>query len=177
MKRFLAGGKERMRPSAVPGAFDTQQELLSDLREAAAHQRVYISPELRLLPGLALKQGMMRELHVVEDYSPVSLKRYASYFERVSSVPTERQGFRGFYTLDATTHWKLMDLTSTRFYVARRGDALDRTLAQAARHPKSSGFRFVRPVGAVRGVSLSPVADKRVVGNARVDRQRIEGEE
>jgi hypothetical protein len=139
---FLGVSTRYIRPSARPHIFDSYTPLFEAIKQRAGHDRVYISPNLRLSPALTTKQGMLRQLRVVEDYEALSPRRYANFFGHVSGPKLPEWLFAGFYLLGDDSRWALMDLTSTRFYILRRGEAADKLLAQWAGVHSNSGFEL-----------------------------------
>jgi hypothetical protein len=131
-----------LRPAARPGIFDTHRSLLDFLKTRAGHERVYISPPLRLTPGLTQKQGMMRRLLVTADYEVLAPRAYADFFGRASGRLSTIDPFAGYYDLAPDSRWRLMDITSTRFYVLARGEAFERFLFRVARGTASE-FKLV----------------------------------
>jgi hypothetical protein len=147
---FLGVNITHIRPSARPEVFDSYISLFERIKQAAGHDRVYISPALRLNPGLTSKQGMLRKVHVVEDYEALSPRRYATFFDHVSGPKLTDWFFAGFYLLGDDSRWPLMDLTSTRFYIVQSGEAADNMLAGWSSEPSTSGFRLFQEVPYVR---------------------------
>jgi hypothetical protein len=139
---FLAASKPFPRPLADPGALDTHAALLAQLGERAGASRIYLPPELLRHPGLTPKQGTLRSLYVTSDYEPLAPRRAADFFDRAAGGPG-RVFLFGRFPLGEHTRWPMLDLTATRFYVARAGSPLDAFLARAAQTPAQSGFRSI----------------------------------
>lgn len=137
------------RPIAFPrGLMDGYKVALEQLKRAVGHERVYLSSRFRFNVGLQPKQGMMKELRVVEDYEALSQQRYAEFFEHASRKPRDWFTFAGYYGLGEQSQWKLLDLTSTRYYVVDEAEEANRFLAAAASTPEGSkDFRLVLIVG------------------------------
>ncbi len=135
---FLHTRTEAMRPFSQPEAFDASARLLTWVRDEVGHDRVYLEPRLRVIPRVTLKQGMMRRLPISVDYEALSTGRSAAFFRLVSGpwhwppLLTPKSGFHGYYQLGPRSRWKLMALTSTRFYLTYPNDPLDRFLAEEA---------------------------------------------
>jgi hypothetical protein len=149
--------------------FDRRKDLLEGLKQAAGHERIYISDGFTLCPDLTAKQGMLRRFRSATDYQPLSMSRYATFFNRVSGERLARRLFAGSYRLGEDSRWPLMDLTSTRYYVVRRGTELDEFLFRSSRHPQSSGFQLVRDPPGIRVYERSRYLPRAYyVPNARV---------
>lgn len=138
---FLGVNTTYMRPASQAGVFDTHIELLNLLKRQAREQRIYLSPNLRLVSGMTPKQGMLREFRAVSDYETLSMRRYATFFEHVAGRRDDV--FAGFYSLGKESRWALMDLTSTRLYVLERGEEADAMLSELSRRPAESGIRSI----------------------------------
>jgi hypothetical protein len=139
---FFSVGNQFVRPSRHPRIFTSHRETIEFLKQRAGHQRVYFTPRFVVVPGLTAKQGM---LNVVEDYEPLAVGRYATFFGQVAGEQRQaRQPFSGMYGLGPTSRWRLMDLTSTKYFVTRPGDPADRFMAESAASGNAGGFRLIR---------------------------------
>jgi hypothetical protein len=90
------------------------------------------------------KSGMVGGYRVVGDYQPLASFRAASFFDTAAPYRGRRGPFNGAFSLSARTHFEMMDLTSTRFYVVRRGTPEQKTLAAQAEQPGRLATRLVR---------------------------------
>jgi hypothetical protein len=122
---FLSVGNPDKRPFHQPEVFDQRVELVSWLRDHAGADRVWTSHRLQLVPALTVKQLGLQGINNVVGYAPLAPARYESFFLRAGKGIRPKP-FYGQYLLDADANWKLMDLTSTRYYVVTKGDPLDR---------------------------------------------------
>lgn len=118
---FFGVGNKFVRPSQRPDAFWRAGPVMAFLREHVGYQRVYLPPTMRLNPTLTAKQGMLNRINVVTDYDPLSVRRYATFFDRVTGTTSEQ--FNGLYRLGPETHWRLLNLTGTRYLVLDRREA------------------------------------------------------
>lgn len=118
--------------------FDEWETLLNTVAQSAGSQRVYLDGEFLPIPGLTMKQGTLRNMRVVVDYQPLAIGRYASFFRFAAREPRPRDPFAGDYHLSQRTRFKLMDLTSTRYYIVQPHKQLDLFLSS-----EPTGFRLV----------------------------------
>ncbi|MEE9607164.1 MAG: YfhO family protein [Myxococcota bacterium] len=135
---FLGARNHSVRPAAQPQTFDRYANLLGELKQAVGHERIYLSPALPK-PGLSLKQGVLQEVRVVVDYEPLCSRRADAFFRRVSG---SNRPVCTNVMLGAESKWRMMDLTSTRYYLALAGSELDRFLEEASQQPERSGFEL-----------------------------------
>jgi hypothetical protein len=166
---FLGARNPDRRPIAQAGIFDRHAALLEELRDRSEGARTYLSASLLGLPDLSMNQGTLRELRTVVAYQPLAMRRSGEFFRAASRAPGGRDPFVGDFALAPDSRFDLMDLASTRFYLVRRGEDLDRFLARAAREPDRSGFRSVSAapdVNVYERAGFVPRAS--LVGGARV---------
>jgi hypothetical protein len=101
--------------------FDTNRWLFRTLKAQLRNQRIYISPAFLFSPAVTLKQGLLNEVNVVDDYESLAVARYGEFFGRVSGVQKGKP-FDGPFQLGPQARWGLMDLTATKYYVVQRGE-------------------------------------------------------
>jgi hypothetical protein len=139
---FSVHGNPRMRPASRPEVFWTHADLLERIRSDLGHQRLYVSPRFWKVPGLAIKQGTFQRIDVVNDYEPLSLRRYAEFFGQVSPWRARDGVFNGRFTLRPRMSWKLLDLTGTRYFLMRRDEVAAAYMTDQAKRP-ASRFRLL----------------------------------
>jgi hypothetical protein len=118
---FLGVKNEFLRPSI---AFETMHEYDPEFQQLAkllppiGRPRAYLTSVYYWGPGLMQKTGMLHDFDVIGDYEPFASQRIKSYFEAVTPpVEEPRHLFHGRTTLRPDSDWRLLDLTSTRFYL------------------------------------------------------------
>lgn len=141
---FFTVGNKRMRPSQRPNVFQQVPQVMTFLREHAGYERVYLPPTMLYNPALTVKQGMLNRINVLTDYDPLSVQRYANFFDRVTGTTSEQ--FAGLYRLGPETDWRLLNLTGTKYLVLDRREA-DRLLTV---RPKRAGLRLAYTFRALR---------------------------
>ncbi|MCP5040955.1 MAG: YfhO family protein [bacterium] len=137
---FLAGHNGELRPAAQPAVFDKQAHVLDRVARLAGSQRIYLDGKFLPDPSLTMKQGTLRSMRAVGDYEPLATKRYAEFFRVAARESQPRNPFVGVLGLNSRSRWRLMDLTSTRYYVVPRRSEVDTFMG---RHP--GDFRAVEP--------------------------------
>jgi len=140
---FFGSANLYRRPILRPEALAARSELFAAARARGDQSRVYVSPHLWTLPGYSLKQGMLNQVGVSNDYEPLALARYREFFGAVSSWRSPDGLFNGRYRLLGDTRWCLMDLTGTRFYVVRRSEPAAAMMAAQPPTPEGGGFRLL----------------------------------
>jgi hypothetical protein len=158
---FQGASNDRIRPAGRPGLYESNETLFAWLSSRTANSRVYLSPRLRLFPGVTLKQGMLQRVPTVGDYEPLANLRQAEYFDAAAGEELARKlvindrpnndrartAFAGYSLLGEGSRWALMDMASTRFFVTASGDEAARALELRARDGPRSGVRRVEPPG------------------------------
>lgn len=121
---FFETGDPYLRPVRRPQIFHAYDRLFDHLQQQMGDGRIYLSREFVFDPGLTPKQGQLRRLPVSTDYEPLTPRRYADFFARITP-PTAPWPFAGEYTLTPESRWHLMDLTSTKYFVVKPGEPAD----------------------------------------------------
>ncbi len=142
-----------LRPIARPEVFDSNKVLLETLKEAAGSERVYLSSSMSRNPGRTMKQGTYQQLRVLGDYEPLTMRRYATFFEHAGMRVPGPELFSGLIGLPLTSGWSLMDLTSTRLYVVRPGGEFDQALRVRSAKPEEPEFKLIRELRGYRPAS------------------------
>ncbi|NRA02322.1 MAG: YfhO family protein [Myxococcales bacterium] len=133
-----------IRPVTSPERFQAHREFLTELRQMAGHQRVHLSAPGLQEPDLVQKTGLLSELRVLGDYSPLASIRSQGFFRRATRRPAKPRFF-GYLALGGgQVDWPLFDLTSTRYYVARTTSPEGGLLYSLSRDPEATGLRLVR---------------------------------
>lgn len=141
---FFMLSDNHVRPVKRPQIYDVHRTLLESIKAKLGDGRVYVSPRFWFTPSLTPKQGMLRKLPMSIDYEPLVVGRYQKFFDTVS-VRTDPAPFSGAYNLTPQSHWKLMDLTGTRFFIMNQGEPGDVFMTNDTTH-----FRFAFGQGPVR---------------------------
>jgi hypothetical protein len=141
---FASSANRFVRPLRRPEALAARNAIFAAVRARGDQARVYLSPHFGRVPGLTLKQGMLNEVGVANDYEPLALARYADYFGAVSPWRESDGLFHGRYPLVGDTRWRLLDLAGTRFYVVRGDEEAAAKLAAQPLGPDGQGFRALR---------------------------------
>lgn len=128
-----------LRPAARPGRLHAHDALLADLREMAGPQRVHISPDRNLGVGLLRKTGVLAEMKVMGDYAALAPLRGQRFFQRATGLGPGR--FNGRVRVGQDTIWPMLDLTSTRYYVASRRSPDGKWLLRLSQNPETTGVR------------------------------------
>ena len=126
---FFMTGDTHMRPVKRPEIFHTHQALLDALERNLGDARVYLSPWFWFAPGLTAKQGLLNKMAVAIDYEPLAVGRYETFFTAITPR-SDPAPFDGAYELKPDSRWRLMDLTGTKYFVMRRGEAGETFMAQ-----------------------------------------------
>jgi hypothetical protein len=129
---FFTVGDNHVRPVKRPEIFFSNRPLLDQLKRNLGDARVYLSTNFWFSPGLTSKQGLITEMAVVSDYEPLAVKRYGKFFETITPRADTTTPFFGTYDLTASSRWRLMDLTGTKYFVMLRGEAGETFMAQNA---------------------------------------------
>jgi hypothetical protein len=140
---FWGSSNPFVRPLLRTETLAAQREIFPSVRARGDQARVYLSPRLWAAPGLSLKQGMLNGVGVSNDYEPLALARYAEYFGSVSPWRSPDGLFNGRYRLVGDTHWGLLDLTGTRFYVVQRKEEAAVRMRQLPPGPGGAGFQLI----------------------------------
>jgi hypothetical protein len=132
---FFTTGDTHVRPVKRPEIFHRRQELLDTLKRNLGDARVYLSSKFWFWPDLTAKQGLLNKMAVSIDYEPLAVERYARFFTAITpgGNPTSFGGaapFAGAYYLMPGSHWWLMDLTGTKYFVMLRGEPGDVFMSQ-----------------------------------------------
>lgn len=158
---FRDASNDRIRPAGRPGLYESNTALFDWLRERTGDSRVYLSPRLRLFPGVTLKQGMLQRVPTVGDYESLASLRQADYFAAASGEALARKlvishepahdqaspAFAGYLLLGKGSAWKLMEMASTRFFVTLNDDEVAQALARRARVGRGGGVHRVMAPG------------------------------
>jgi len=169
---FSTVENQRIRPSARPEAYDTNAALFEWLRAHSEGGRVYLSPRLRLIPGLTLKQGMLQQVPTVGDYEALATLRHAQYFTAaagrryedtlvIGANPGHDQpspAFAGYVLLGEGSDWRLLEMASTRYFITLSGDEVSRALARGLRGGQTPRATRV----ATPGTRVDPMPGRRV---------------
>jgi hypothetical protein len=140
---FLGPAQQKMRPFLQRERFHVHDETLERVRAAAGDDRVFIGPDIRFLPGLMPKSGMLHGIRVVGGYEPLVSLRAAKFFDRAARSLKRGDPFAGSIRLDEDSNWAMMDLTGARIYVVRAGSNADLALARDAARGKKTGVRLL----------------------------------
>jgi hypothetical protein len=140
---FFGSSNTYVRPVLRAETLAAEREIFPMLRERGDYARVYLSPRLWSVPGFSLKQGMLTAVGVSNDYEPLALARYAEYFSAVSPWRSPDGIFNGRYRLIGDPHWRLLDLTGTRFYVVHRSEEAAFRMAHQPPGPDGAGFQML----------------------------------
>jgi hypothetical protein len=142
---FFGAKQDFVRPAAARERFHEFDDVLDRLEKLAGDQRVCVIPNVRLLPGLMQKMGTVHELRMLGDYSQLASKRAADYINRATPPPNgdELRPFAARCFPTPSSDWRLLDLTSTRFYVVYPDTPIGKFFGQQAKHSKATGVRQV----------------------------------
>ena len=140
---FFGSANTYVRPVQRQEVLAARREIFSAPRARGDQSRVYVSPHLWATPGLSLKQGMLNEVGVSNDYEPLALARYAEFFGAVSPWRSPDGLFSGRYRLVDDIKWCLLDLTGTRYYVVRRTEEAASRMSAHPPGPDGEGFRLI----------------------------------
>ena len=140
---FFGSANTFVRPVQRPELLTARRELFAAARVRGDRSRVYLSPHLWATPGLSLKQGMLNEVGVSNDYEPLALARYKEFFGAVSPWRSPDGLFNGRYRLVGDIKWCLLDLTGTRYYVVRRSEEAAARMSAHPPTPDGQGFRLI----------------------------------
>ena len=127
---FFGISHKAVRPFADTELFDREADLFADLMTRAEHDRIFLSSRLWFFPDLTQKQGTVRRARLSTAHQPLTTLREAVFFERAAPSERELYQFIGGYEPTEQANWKLLDLTSARYYIARRGSPTDEYLGQ-----------------------------------------------
>jgi hypothetical protein len=124
------------RPFQAPDVFTRYDDALRFVQALAGYDRTYVynglSGELaNQVPWGILGKQMRNGVFMVTDYEALVPGRYKAFFEYVTTRPQDRP-FIGGYALGASSRWRMMDLTGTKYFLAYRGDLADAFLAHSA---------------------------------------------
>ncbi len=165
---FFTTGDDHIRPVRRPKILDLYDALLVPIAAQLDGGRLYLSPDFLFLPGLTHKQGTLRRMNTSVDYEPLATERYGRFFTTAAPDPEDAMPFSGKYPLTATSNWKLMDLTATRFYVMLANEPGERYMSA---HPEA--FALEKRTGPARvyrrttpGPRASVVARAHIVASA-----------
>ena len=140
---FFGSANTYVRPVQRPEVLAARREIFAAARARGDQSRVYVSPYLWAIPGLSLKQGMLNEVGVSNDYEPLALARYKEFFGAVSPWRSPDGLFNGRYRLLGNPKWCLLDLTGTRYYVVRRTEAVASRMSAHPPGQGGEGFRLI----------------------------------
>jgi len=139
------------RPILAPTAIDRERALFDRLRARLGDDerggRIHLAAELRLDEALMFKQGTYRGLPVVMDKQPLTPMRTQLFLEKAAGPSWPREGN---VTLQRGSHWKLLDLMSTRFYVLKPGSEIDQQLLGLANDPSTDEVRVINESPGIR---------------------------
>jgi hypothetical protein len=137
---FFQVGGTHVRPIERPEIYHTHDRLLESLRDLAGPDRIYLSPNFFIVPGLTAKQGVLSRTKIASDYEPLLSTRSKRFFNALS--PTSVHGLNelppGMYYLQRDTNWTLVDLMATRFFVVSPDEAAARFMRR-----RPSEFRLI----------------------------------
>lgn len=149
---FFETHQRFVRPSMRPERMQAQAPLLARLRELGPNHRVYVNPQLSVGPGLVQRTGTPAGIRFLGDYNPLASQRASTFFSKAApSKPGAARArrvfggpFVGHIVVDARSNWSLLDLTSTRYYVARAASVAGRFLRRLTESPDDTGLRRLK---------------------------------
>ena len=140
---FSAFENKKMRTARRPDALQRDAALWSALAELAGSQRIFISGRLWLDEGRMPKQGVLQGFYGTAGYESLAPRRQANFFEAARAESIVKR-FSGTMVLSPKSDWRLMDRTSTRFYVLHPDEVLAKFLEERPLVGRKLGFRRVR---------------------------------
>lgn len=150
---FFVTGTRDVRPWQQPEVFRRYDRVLESLRQRAGYYRSYVyglTPQnLKVVKWWIAGKRLRNRVFQTTEYEALVAGRYSTFFDYVAPR-LQKTPFIGAYALGVSARWRLMDLTSTKYFLAYRGEPPDAFLRLSGSILRGPKFRLIWD-GVIRG--------------------------